>query len=153
MATDRARRLQYAASVDGTGLTRRIDQNRERGGIGHQLEDQLQSLCAQLSRDQADAGDISAWPVETVDKTNVDGIAADNEYDRYRRCPPLCRKSHDIAPGRRNDCDATLDQSSHQFGKAIILTVGPPVVEDHVLARDVATFCQSPVETCEPVLE
>jgi hypothetical protein len=41
------------------------------------------SRGAELGREHAHAGEIAAWTIKTGDESQVDGIATDDEDDRY----------------------------------------------------------------------
>ena len=59
---------------------------------GHQLTQYLQPLCRQLVIEKIDAGQISARPGETGDKTKLDRVFADDENDRNCRGRRLGRQ-------------------------------------------------------------
>src|SRR5262249_23287387 len=93
-----------------------------------------------------DPRQVSAWPGETGDKTELDRIFADAEHDR-----DLCSRSFSCTrskvTGRRGDNgDTTTHKVSHERRQTIELALQPVVLHRHILALDVAGFAEAVAE-------
>src|SRR5262245_64332134 len=53
-----------------------IDQHANAHGSRLQLMQQPKLFCPKLSNDKRDTGDIAAWPVETGDEAELNGVGA-----------------------------------------------------------------------------
>jgi hypothetical protein len=74
----------------------RIDQHAEPPAFGNEVAQQFQTLLRQHQGEDRNAGDIAARPAEAGDQSGLDGIAADDEDDRYRRGRPLGRERRGV---------------------------------------------------------
>ncbi len=59
----------------------RVDEDGHTGRCGHQLTQQLQPLCRQLTSQKIDACHVAARPGEAGDKTKLDRVFGDSEDD------------------------------------------------------------------------
>jgi hypothetical protein len=71
-----------------------------------------------------------------------DRVSTEAKCDRGRRGRSFGRKCRRIASGGDN-CHATADEVDHERGQAIVLAAQPVVLDDHVLAPDVAGFAEA----------
>jgi hypothetical protein len=62
----------------------RIHQHGNRCRAGHKLAEQLQPLARTAARQEADAGDVPAGPVEACHQPVLDRIGSDHKHDRHR---------------------------------------------------------------------
>ena len=62
-------------------------------GLGHQVMQEPQSLCRQVSIEKIDPGRVAARPCEAGDKTKPDRVIADAKDDRGRRGCSFGRKN------------------------------------------------------------
>jgi len=82
---------------------------------------------------------FAARASEARDKTQLDRVFGNNENDRDGRGRSLgCERRWDSACG--NHRDAAVNQIGRQFRQAMILIVGPAVLDGNVLALDEARF-------------
>src|SRR5207248_3976952 len=61
----------------------RIDQQRDHGSIGNELEQQAEALAGDQGAEPARASDVTARPVEAHEVALLDRIATGREHDRY----------------------------------------------------------------------
>src|SRR5262249_54010634 len=106
----------------------RIDQHGNSSGLRHQIVQQLQSFRLQLTRKKIDPRQISAWPGEAGDKTELDRVFADTKDDRDRRGCSFAHLSSVIARGRGENGHATTPDVSHNRRKAMELVLQPVVL-------------------------
>jgi hypothetical protein len=71
-----------------------------------------------------------------------DRVSTEAKCDRDRRGRSFGRKRRRIA-SRSDNCHATADEVSHERGQAIVLAAEPVVLDNHVLALDVAGFAEA----------
>jgi hypothetical protein len=71
-----------------------------------------------------------------------DRVSANAKGDRDRRGRSFGRKGRRIA-SRSDNCHATADEVGHERGQAIVLAAEPVVLDDDVLALDVAGFAEA----------
>jgi hypothetical protein len=62
---------------------------------------------------------IATWPGEAGDKTKLDGVFTDAEYDRDRRGRSFGRDLTGCIVGRGDDGHTTADKVRHQRRQAI----------------------------------
>ena len=73
-------------SQRGLGMAHcRVDEHGNASGSGHQLAQEFQPLCRQLSSENIDACQVAARPGKAGDKTKLDRVFADVEDDGDRR--------------------------------------------------------------------
>ena len=105
-----------------------------------------QPLGCQLSREKIDSRQVSAWPCEAGDETELDGVFADAEDDRDRRGRSFGGKRSSVAGWRGDNGDTTTHEVSHERRKAIEFALQPIVLHRYVLALDVARFVEALAE-------
>src|SRR5262245_19300448 len=118
-----------------------IDQHHDTSGLGHELTQQPQPLGHDLGGQEIDARRVAARPGKAGDQTVPDRVAGDAERDRDGRGRSLGRKRRRIA-ARGDDRYATVDEVGHERRQPIELAAEPVILDDHVLAFDVADFAE-----------
>src|SRR5262245_35446559 len=110
-----------------------------------QLMQQPKLLCPKLSSDKRDTGDIAAGPVETGDEVELNRVAAACEDDRDRRSRRL---GYDCRGGvmRSDHRHLTAYQISCEVGQSVVLVLRPSILDDDILALDVAGFTNALTE-------
>jgi len=105
----------------------------------HLLE-KLQSFGGQVEKEQA--GDVRARPGQAGDELERNWVEVDahNEDGDCLRCFLGC--SRRVIGGRNDDVDVETDQFGREAGEPIRPPLGVPVLDDHVLAVDVAQLAQ-----------
>ena len=70
----------------------------------------LQPLLFEFAGQYGDAGSIAAWPIETSDKTNIDGIGSGREDDGngLGRCHR--RAGGEVAAADEHGCNLAADE-------------------------------------------
>ena len=131
----------------------RIDEHGHTSGCGHQLAQQLQPLCRQLSVEKIDTCQVAARPGEAGDKTKPDRVVADDEDDGDRRGCRLGRERRSGASGRGDHGDLPANQFGRQRRQSIELILGPAVFDRHVLALDIAGVFQALAKSAQTVRE
>src|SRR5215471_20589366 len=138
--------LQLPRFALGENGVARVAKVSDRLGRKYQFEQQLKALSSHLGPHQIYAGQISARPIETVDKTNTDWIRSLHKNYRDRL-------------GCRFGCKSTLcalQYNDHgylipgQFGskdrQLIVSALCPPVFDGDVLALYVTDFSHAPMK-------
>src|SRR6516165_6629659 len=105
-----------------------------------------QALGIYLLVEKICASCVTSWPGKVGDKTELNGVFADTEYNRNGRGRSLGGDCNSRAGGRRDHSHMAADQVSDQRCHTIILALQPVVLDYHVLAFDVAGFGQPPTE-------
>src|SRR6516165_1861068 len=105
-----------------------------------------QALGIYLLVEKICASCVTSWPGKVGDKTELNGVFADTEYNRNGRGRSLGGDCSSRAGGRRDHSHMAADQVSDQRCHTIILALQPVVLDYHVLAFDVAGFGQPPTE-------
>ena len=100
------------------------------------LED-LQPLGVELRDEDGRAGDIPAWTREALDSPDRDGLADDPDHDGDRARGPLCGKGAGHAVSHQH-VGLQPNELGGQFGKTFVLPLGPPELDDEVLALGIA---------------
>jgi hypothetical protein len=91
----------------GSGSIGRIDEHGHPSGCGHQLTQEFQPLCRQLTNEEINPCQVAAWPREAGDKTKPHRVFGDGEDDGDRRgCRLGCKRSS--ASGRSDLAQAPL---------------------------------------------
>src|SRR5262245_12994701 len=95
----------------------------------------LEPLRRNFAAPRASSREISSWPTETRDKTELHGVGADGEDNRNSRSRRLGGEGRD-----RSGCDdhshPMLDQLSRHRLQSIELVPRPSVLDCHGLALD-----------------
>ena len=113
----------------------RIDEQGYASGCGHQLTQEFQALCHQLSIEKTDTCHIVARPGEAGDKTKPDRVLTDAEDDWYRCGSRLGGQRSSSERSDRGNPPA--NQFGRQLRQSIDLILGPAVFDRHVLTLDV----------------
>ena len=129
----------------------RVDEHCHTSGCSHQLAQQSQPLCRQLSTEKIDACRVPARPGEAGDKAKPDGIVADDKNDGDRSGYRLGRERRSGASGRGDHRDLPTNQFGRQSGQPIHLILSPAVFDRHVLALDIAGVLQALAECAQAV--
>src|SRR5262249_52596040 len=95
----------------------------------------------------AHACNIAAGTVEAGDKSILDRVAADHEYDRNRRRCSLGRKRRDRVAGRSDHGHLATHKIGRKRRQTIVVTLGKAILDRHCLALDEASFFQ-PLAKC-----
>jgi hypothetical protein len=103
-----------------------IPEHRHPGEPGHGFPQQLEPFPAELRRDIAEPGDISAGAREAGHEPGPDRIEAVRHDDRDRRRFSLeCRRRHVVA------CDDHLDLVAHELAGELRKSLGPGLAVAH----------------------
>src|SRR6516164_10667446 len=105
-----------------------------------------QSLGIYFLGEKICASCVGTWPGKVGDKTELNGVFADTEYNRNGRGRSLGGDCNSRAGGRRDHSHMAADQVSDQRCHTIILALQPVVLDYYVLAFDVAGLAQPPTE-------
>ena len=87
-----SRRLPRLARGLGDRRVGGINEHGNANSPGHQVAQELQPLCHQLSREKIDTRHVAARPGEARDQTELDRVVGDAEDDRDRRGRRLGRE-------------------------------------------------------------
>ena len=131
----------------------RIDEHGNTSCSGHQLTQEFQPLCHQLTTEKIDARQVAARPGEAGDKTKPDRVFADDEDDGDRRGCRLGRECRRRGSERGDHGDLPANQFGRQRRQPIDLTFGPAVFDRHVLALDIAGLLQALAECAQTVAQ
>jgi hypothetical protein len=93
-----------------------------------------------------DTGRVATRPREANDKTDLDWIFTDAEYDRNSRSYGLGCDCGEWGSGRGDDGYATTDKVNRQCWQTIVLALQPVVLDRHVTAVDVTGFAKALAE-------
>ena len=93
-----------------------------------------------------DARGIATWPIEALDQSVLDRVAAARENNRNcRRC--RLRRPCRLGPAGRDDhVYLAANQISRQCRQPIVLALCPTVFDRQIFAFDVAGFAQALAE-------
>jgi hypothetical protein len=128
-----------------------VDQHGNARGCGHQLAQELQPLCDHFTAENIDSRRIATWAREAGDKTKLDRIFGDREYDRDGRRCRLARKRGRVAAGRDDDGHLAGDQLGRHLRQPMVLPFGPAVRDRHVLALGVADLLEALAKSAQTV--
>jgi hypothetical protein len=109
----------------------RVHNHADRGRAGNELAQQFQSLCAQLTEEKIDAGDVAARPIEAGYEAVTDRITPagkDNRNGRGRGFGGKCRIEISDDQGH-----GPAQQIGHQRRQSIKVIVGPAIFDRAVL--------------------
>src|SRR6516165_11930303 len=101
-----------------------------------------QSLGIYFLGEKICASCVTTRPGKVGDKTELNGVFADTEYNRNGRGRSLGGDCNSCAAGRGDHSYMAADQISGQRCHTIISALQPVVLDYHVLAFDVAGFAQ-----------
>ena len=121
----------------------RVHEQGDHAGLGNQFGKQLESLGIQLGGEHAHAREVATGSGETGDEACRDRVVAADEDDRDCRGCAFRRQRRRGAATRRDHVDLAADEVGRQCGQPIIVALGPPVFDRHVLSLDIAGFAQS----------
>src|SRR6516165_744753 len=96
------------------------------------------SLGLHFGDEQVYPGGVSSRAIEARDEAQFDGVSSNHEYNRNCRCCTFSRKCRRLAAYRNNDRHLTMDQVGGEIRQPIVLSVGPAILDRHVLAFNVA---------------
>jgi hypothetical protein len=82
----------FALGINGIGRVAEVTDQR---GLRYQFEQQFKALCGRFGRQESDAGDIAARPIEAINEANLDRVCALHKNNRDRL-------------GRRFGCKRTI---------------------------------------------
>ena len=103
----------------------------------HQLVQEFQPLCHQLTSEKINPCQVAARSSETGDQTKHDRVSACDENNGDRRCRRLGHQKHFITSGGDHG-DLAANQIGRQLRQPINLILGEAVCDCHVLALDIA---------------
>src|SRR5882724_3733993 len=104
----------------------------------------LQLLRTELIRGYGVAGDISPWPVEVGDETNLDRIGPNAcKNDRDRRCRRFGRQRRNAPAVADDDVYLAADEIGRQCRQLRVAVLGPAVFNFDALAVDEPGLAQA----------
>jgi hypothetical protein len=103
---------------------------------------QPQPLGQDLRGKKIDASRVAARSGKAGDQPMPDRVSADAKGNRDPRGRSFGRKCRRIASGGDNG-HASADEVGHERLQAIVLAAEPVVLDEHVLALDVAAFAEA----------
>src|ERR1700747_1125996 len=92
------------------------------------------------------AGEITFWPVQASDESQLDRVAFYPEEDRNRRSRRLCCKCRRSTAGRCNHAHLTTNQIGGECRQSIVMALGPAVFDRHILSVAVPRLAKASVE-------
>jgi hypothetical protein len=122
----------------------RISEQCDRVGFREKLMQQLHTFRPRNTERNARTREVAVGSTETFDKTHLDRVGADQEYDgdRFGRC--LCSKCR-----REVECRNHGDIMGHQFSRKgrqlIVITICPAAFDTYVSPFHKVGFPQSSV--------
>src|SRR5262249_11341942 len=137
----------------GLGFTSigRMDQHGKRSRSGHQLTQEFQPLCHQLSTEKIYSCQVAARLSEASHQTNPDWIFGDDEDDRNRRGCRLGRRRRSDTPRRGNYRDLPANQFGCQGRQSIELTFGPAVFNSEAHAFDITSLSEALAKSAQTI--
>src|SRR5262245_21565473 len=124
----------------------RVDKQRENGRRGQHFMQQLQSLRSYRHVPSGDAGEVTAWSVQTCDKSKFNRIEPDVKHGWNCGGSRLSRQCSRGAGGHGNDGHFAPNQLGHYCGKPLVVTLRPAIFNRHVPTVDVTAFTQALVK-------
>jgi hypothetical protein len=122
----------------GIGSIGRIDEHCHTSHAGHQLTQEFQPLCHQLTTENIDTRRVAARSGEGGDKAELNRVFVDAEDDGYRRSCRLGRQRRRGTYGRGNHGDLSASQFERERRQLIIETLRRAIFDRHVLALNIA---------------
>jgi hypothetical protein len=119
----------------------RVHEDARAGQARQRFLQDLQPLGGQVRPEEGRAGDVAAGSGQARHDPGLDRVADDCHDDRHDRRRPLGRQRGRGALGD-DDVGLELDEFRGQGGQALVLAVGPPVVDRDVLPLDVPVVAQ-----------
>jgi hypothetical protein len=129
----------FAVGKDGVA---RVTEVSDRLSCRHQFEQKLKALSSHFGPHEINAGQISARPIETVDKAYPDWIGSLHKNDRDRLgCRFGCKRT--LCALQYNDHGYLIASQFGSKGRQLIVSaLCPPVCDGDVLALDVTGFAR-----------
>ena len=124
----------------------RVDQERNQWCWRNQLAQKLQALGPERVRDHRYAGQVTARPIKAGNEAASHWIATGGEDDRHSRGDHPQGADRNIGGTCEDHRHFALHQVGRQFREAIKLTIRPAEFDRNILAVDVASFVERPVE-------
>src|SRR5262249_16363341 len=137
----------------GLGFTSvgRMDKHGQTSRSGHQLTQEFQPLCHQLSTEKIYSCQVAARLGEASHQTNPDWIFGDDEDDRNRRGCRLGRRRRSDTPRRGNYRDLPANQFGCQGRQSIELTFGPAVFNSEAHAFDITSLSEALAKSAQTI--
>ena len=104
-------------------------------------------LCRKLHPNVTDPSGVAAWPIEAGNKTDFHGIGTNDEDNRDRGGRRLGRERGCSANRCNDDIHAPANQFGRQRRQALVVTVGPAILNRDIPTFDVSGFAQ-PLAEC-----
>jgi hypothetical protein len=101
---------------------RRIGQQRQPHGSGHELAQEFEPFSADLDAQRSDARDVSARPVQAGDEPDPNRIRTRAEDDRNGRGQSFQSQCRCRGPWCGDGCNIAVDEIGGQFRPSVILT-------------------------------
>src|SRR5262245_11516602 len=120
-------------------------------GCGHQVTQELQSLCGQLGTEKIDTCQVAARPRETGDQTKPDWVFTDGYDDRDRRGCRFGRERRSGTSARDDYVDPSTNEVGRQGRQPVELALRPAVFDRHVLPLDIAGILEALAKCAQPV--
>jgi hypothetical protein len=114
----------------------------------HRLAQQLDPFRDQFAGQGAQASDVSARARQPGDDTGHQRIAARGHHDG-NRCGGILGRHHGGRPARHDQIDVETSQLGRELRKALGAAIGRAIVDDEVLALDVAEVPQTLAQRIE----
>ena len=99
-------------------------------------------LCRKLHPNVTDPSGVAAWPIEAGNKTDFHGIGTNDEDNRDRGGRRLGRERGCSANRCNDDIHAPANQFGRQRRQALVVTVGPAILNRDIPTFDVSGFAQ-----------
>ena len=120
----------------------RINDNGDLGQRRNRFLDQLDALGADLGQEKGQSGQIPAGTGETGHEPDVDGIGHSAHHNWNGRGGLLGCSCAGCAMGYEH-IDVEVYQFGCQFGEAVVSALGPPILEDNVVALLVSELAKT----------
>src|SRR5262245_13066734 len=127
----------------------RIDEHGHTSRSGHQLTQELQPLCHQLTTEKIDTRHVAARAGKAGDKTEPHRVFVDGEDDGDRRSCRLGSQRRIGTSGHRDHRDPSANQIGRQRREPIDLILGPAVFNQHILTLDNACVFEALTECAD----
>ena len=138
---------------DDNRIIDRIDERAHYSCRGEQLVQHLQPLRSHLHVQRRYTGEVAARPVQAGDKPQLDGIRHGQEDNRNGRGRCFCSQRGKGGAASGDHGRPTVNQVLRQPRQAVILIVGPAILDRHVPALHVTPFIQAEMERAHEVVE
>src|SRR5215831_12226096 len=147
---ERARRFLHLLDHEFGTWIGWIYEKADHARSGEEFAQELKPLRRESDRQTTNTCNIAPWPVHAGDEAVPDRVAAGLENDRYRGGCRLCCEPGCGRGASRNDTDLIANELSSHRRQPVVLTIRPPIFDQHVAALYVANFTQTPSQRNNP---